>query len=190
MLIIGLTGTKACGKGEISEFLKQRDFVYYSLSDIVREETKKRGIENYTIKDLQDVGNDLREKHGLGVLAKKVIEKIKKDIAENKEKFIVDGIRNPGEIEELRKIPGFKLIAVDALLKKRFEWINKRGRTTDMKKWQDFLKMDARDKGNKELKVGQQVSKCIELADFKIFNDGSIEELHKKVEEILNKISC
>ena len=190
MLVIGLTGTKAGGKGEVSEFLKQQGFIYYSLSDIVREETRRRGIENYTVKDLQDIGNDLRTKGGLGVLAKMIIEKVRKDTEEGKDRFIIDGIRNPGEVEELKKIEGFNfnLLAVDAPLEKRFEWINKRGRTTDMKKWEDFLKMDARDKGDGELKIGQQVHQCMATANFKIMNDSTIAALHEKVKEILDSI--
>jgi dCMP deaminase len=184
MLVIGLTGTKAGGKGESAEFLKLRGFVYYSLSDMVREEAVRRGIPNYTIKDLQDIGNDLREKHGLGVLAKMVLEKISQDIKNGREKFVIDGIRNPGEVAELRKM-NFHLVSVDAPQEKRFGWLVKRARASDPKTWPEFLKMDLRDRGDGELSVGQQVTQCIGLADSKIINDSTIEILHLKIKDIL-----
>ena len=41
-MIIGLTGKNGSGKGEVVNFLTQAGFVPYSLSDILREELKKR----------------------------------------------------------------------------------------------------------------------------------------------------
>lgn len=34
----------------------------------------------------------------------------------------------------------------------------------------------------------QNLSRCMELADYKVDNNGTIEELNTKIEEILNKI--
>jgi len=80
------------------------------------------------------------------------------------------------------------LIAVDASLQDRFERLVKRGRPSDPANWQDFIEMDRRDRGENEEDSGQQVARCMELADFKINNNGSLEELREKVEEILKKI--
>ncbi len=54
-IVIGLVGPIASGKGTISEYLKSQGFVYFSLSDVVREETVARGLE-MSRKNLQDVG--------------------------------------------------------------------------------------------------------------------------------------
>ncbi len=188
MLIIGLTGTKAGGKGEIANYLKEKGFVYFSLSNIVREEAARRGLKNYTIKDLQDIGNDLRQKHGLGVLAEMAIKKIEQEKKRKKEKFVIDGIRNPGEIIAFCKLKNFYLIAADAPQEQRFKWLVARSRESDPKTWLEFLKMDARDQGNEEQKVGQQVKACMKMADFHIENDSTIGALHKKVDIILKTI--
>ena len=42
-MIIGLTGKNAAGKGEVARFLQDKGFYYHSLSDVLREELKKRG---------------------------------------------------------------------------------------------------------------------------------------------------
>ncbi|MBI2046955.1 AAA family ATPase [Candidatus Pacearchaeota archaeon] len=210
-MIIGLTGTKASGKGVIAGMLKERGFVYYSLSDIVREEAKRQGIFDYTITQLQDIGNELREKYGNGILAERILEKI-----EEGKNYAIDGIRNPGEVEELRtselpewnsdsaqepnktrqvvldKCKGHKfiLIAVDASPEIRFKRLIERKRESDPKDWQGFLEMDRRDRGTAEENSGQQVEKCIELADIKIYNGSSIGVLKNKIEKMLKDLKC
>jgi dephospho-CoA kinase len=187
MLVIGLTGTKAGGKGEVAEFLKSKGFICYILSDILKKELVQRGKEKYSVRDLQDMGNELREKHGPGILAKMTAEKIQEDLSQGREKFVIDGIRNPGEVEELKKL-NFYLISVDAPQKRRFEFTRKRGKVSDYKSWEEFLEVDMRDKGKGEPGAGQQVALCMELADFNVFNDSTIEALHIKIQEILDSL--
>ena len=183
-MIIGLTGTLSSGKGIIAEFLKKNGFVYLSLSDELREIMKEKKIE-LTRENLQNAGNQLREEQGVGVLGKLVREKI-----ENQEytKAIVDGIRNPAEIIELRKIKNFFLVSVDASVEVRFKRILERNRESDPTILDDFLKVDARDKGEGEFETGQGVRKCMMQADFVLINDGTFEEIHKKIQELYEKI--
>jgi len=63
--------------------------------------------------------------------------------------IIIDSIGNPGEVEYLKKKYGktFKLLAVDANEKIRFERLLVRGEKKDPKTWEEFLEMDKRDKG-------------------------------------------
>ena len=44
-MIIGLTGRNAAGKGAAADFLKSKGFTFHSLSDVIREEVKRRGLE-------------------------------------------------------------------------------------------------------------------------------------------------
>lgn len=62
-MIIGLTGTLRAGKGVVSDFLKQKGFVYLSLPDELREMAKERKIE-LTRENLQNLGNQMREENG------------------------------------------------------------------------------------------------------------------------------
>lgn len=183
-MIIGLTGTLASGKGVVSEFLKEKGFVYLSLSDELREIVKERKIE-LTRKDLQDLGNKLREEQGSGVLAKLVINKIKN---QQYSKAVVDGIRNPAEIEELKKLKNFFLIAVDAPLELRFQRLKERNRESDPKAWEDFMKVEERDRGIGESSSGQNVAKCIIQANHMIINSGTLEEAKKKIGEIYEEL--
>ncbi len=58
-MIIGLVGRNAAGKGEAANYLKSKGFVYYSLSDAIREEAAKRGLE-HSRDNLINLGNELR----------------------------------------------------------------------------------------------------------------------------------
>lgn len=180
-MILGLTGSLCAGKGSFAEFLKQKGFQYVSLSDILREELDLLGIEK-TRENLIKKGNELRATYGAAVLAKKAISKI------NSPKAVVDGIRNPEEVKELRKIPGFYLIAVDAPLEIRFERMLKRKRENDPKKFSEFKKLDRKDKGEGQKYSGQQVEKCIKMADIVVINDSTLEIFYKKCEKVLEDL--
>jgi len=183
-MIIGLTGSLAAGKGVVSNFLKEECFVYLSLSDELREVAKEKKIE-LTRKNLQDLGNQLRQEQGGSVLAKLESEKIQN---QQYAKAIVDGIRNPAEVYQLMELEDFYLISVDAPQEARFKRLVSRNRESDPKTLEDFLKVDQRDKGIGEQKHGQNVGQCMELANYNLINDGSLEDAQKKVKSLYNKI--
>src|SRR5258708_31364045 len=107
-MIIGLTGKNASGKGEVAKFLQSRGFHYHSLSDVLRQELKRRHL-TPTRDHLMRVGNELREKYGPSVLAEGILRKL----AES-QNYVVDSFRNPGEVEAFRRRPDFVLWAVAA----------------------------------------------------------------------------
>ncbi len=61
-MIIGLTGKNASGKGETANYLKSKGFVYFSLSDELREEAKEKKIVA-TRENLIALGNELRKNY-------------------------------------------------------------------------------------------------------------------------------
>lgn len=183
-MIIGLTGGLAAGKGEVSNYLKEKGFGYYSLSNIVRETAQERGLE-MTRKNLQDLGNKLREENGNGVLANIILSKFE-DVIGN---TVIDSIRNPGEVDVFRKLENFYLISVTARIELRAQRFIARDRKTDPRTYEDFIIADSRDKGLGEKNSGQAVEKCMQLADYTLINDGSLEDFRNKVEIIYNEIS-
>jgi len=180
-MIIGLTGRIAAGKGVIAEFFRSKGYIYFSLSTIVREEALKRNV-LFNRKNFGIIANNLRKKEGLGILAKKIIPNINPNM-----NYIIDGIRNPGEIDELRKIDDFILISLDAPQKVRFKRLLKRERKSDPKTFRDFIKIDVLDYKEK-LKNGHQVGKCMKMADYKLENDSDLKELNKKIRHVYSDI--
>jgi len=182
-MIIGLTGSLGAGKDTIIEYLASHGFQYFNLSNELREMATKRGIE-LTRTNLQDLGNEIRLQEGNGALILRVMAK-----TEPLYDYVIAGIRNPGEIQELKKNKNFFLISIDAPAQLRFTRLTKRNRESDPRTWEEFLKIDSRDKGDGEAENGQQVAASIELADFHMYNDGDIGAANQKIKEIVGKIT-
>jgi dephospho-CoA kinase len=176
-MIIGLTGKNASGKGEVASYLVKKGFSYFSLSDILRVEAKKSGIED-TRENLIRLGNDMRKGQGFGILAKLTIKKLKGNC-------IVDSIRNPEEVKELRNSKDFILVGIDAPIEIRFERAKKRGRVENAKNLSEFKAME--EKENLKNPENQQLDNCLKMADRVIINDGSLEMLHKKIDVLLGE---
>lgn len=182
-MIIGMTGSIASGKETLTKFLIKRGFKYYVVSDLLKEELKKRNLE-ITRENMQNIGDQLREKEGAAVLMKILLKKINPD-----ENSIIDSLRNPKEAKFLREnLKKFILIAVDANRKKRFERILSRGRPSDPKNWEEFLKVDKRDHHDPKNPLGQQVEECIKMSDFVILNNGTLEEFEEKIKKVYGEI--
>jgi len=110
------------------------------------------------------------------------------DKIESDKNYIIDSLRNHQEAEFLRKCGiKFFLIAVDAPKEIRFKRISQRGKPSDPKTWEDFLKVDERDFDSGD-SMGQNVKKCMELADFILMNSESQEEFKEKVEKVVKQI--
>ena len=186
--IIGIVGPLASGKGVVTDYLiKNYSYTSFSLSSIVHEELTKRGITTFTRTTLQDIGDDLRKKEGDGVLAKRTIKQLKVESQQSKvRKIIIEGIRNPGEVDYLRTLPGFILIAVDAFQKVRFQRVIKRRKPWDPKDWKTFEKVDGRDSGDEKNTNGQQVKKCMEMADVQLRNNTDIPQFYEVIKKALS----
>jgi dephospho-CoA kinase len=186
MKVVGLTGTMGSGKNSVKEIILHKFNCYHvALSDVIRGELeKKKGLMSRTL--LQDMGNEMRQKYGPHILALLAIEYLPRD----KDITIVDGIRNPAEIDYLKKKFGsnFSMIAVDASDEVRFERVKERNDTKDPKTIEEFKVFDARDKGINEPPYGQRVADCVARADFRVNNNGTKEQLEAEVMGVMQQI--
>ena len=173
--IIGLTGTNGAGKGEVAAYLIGKGYTYFSLSDLVREELRKKEKE-VTRSNLIKMGTELREKFGPDILAKRIMKKVK-------HRAVIDSIRNPSEVKYPRKHEDFILLAIDAPVELRYERAIKRGRIESASTLEEFIEKEEEEMTDYE--KGQQLLNCMKMADHTLINDGSLEDLHKKLEELL-----
>ncbi len=187
-IIIGVVGQIACGKGELKDFLVDKlAFTSFSLSSIVHEELRKRGVQEISRKALQDIGDELRKKFGGDVLARKAITYLKRPRMIGNNKIIIEGIRNPAEIEYLKTFPNFVLIGVKAKRELRFKRLLQRVKSWDPKTWNDFLVVDRRDLGLGQKKSGQQVGKCLHYCDYILTNNKDIKDFQRKIQKLVKK---
>lgn len=180
-MVIGLTGRNGSGKGVVAEFLKAKGFYYYSLSDVIREEIRRRG-EEVTRERLIEVGRELRAERGTGYLARQILERIEDD-----QHYVVDSLRHPHEVGVFRVCPRFYLVATEADPATRFARLKERGRENDPVTFEEFLALEAQEAAS-EQSESQQLLASQELADFKLRNDGTVEELQAQVSELLQRL--
>lgn len=185
-LCIGLTGRMASGKGEAVRILNGYGFHYISLSDIVRGEAA-RVDPRVTRSQMQDIGNRLRQEGGAGVLGRMVRERI---AAAQEKRWVIDGIRNPAEVLELKKINDFVLIGIDCDVPTILARMKRRGRETDQAAEEELRAGLEREWGDGEAAGGQQVGPTLAMADFTIANNGTIGELQARLNEVLNKLGA
>ena len=182
--IIALVGLPGSGKAEVAKYLQKKGFFYTSLSDVLRNVILSLG-KTTDRKSMEDIGDILRESLGTDVLARGAKLQIDKFREQN---IIIDGIRNPGEIDFLRREVGIFVIGIEITQKRLFELIKKRGRPGDPEDFDAFQKMVKRELGEGEKESGLQLKLCLEMADIVVGNEGTLDELYRKIEEALNSL--
>lgn len=174
--LIGLTGTNGAGKGETAAYFRAKGYAYRSLSDVIREELRARG-EPESRDNLIRTGNELRERHGPDVLARRTMAGVGPE-----ERAVIDSVRNLAEVAFLRREKGFVLLGIDAPVEVRFARAAVRGRDESARDLEAFRKKEDEERSGGA--SSQQLEACLAAADRVIVNDGTIAELHRKLEEV------
>ena len=178
-MILGVSGLNGAGKGEIVRFLEERSFYALSLSDVIREELRRQGLEE-TRERMIETGNAMRAAEGPGGLAGRLAGQLSPD-----RNYVIDSVRHPAEVDLLRvRTERFKLIWVEADEAGRFERIRARGRGGDPASLEELRALEGRELASAD-PAAQQLLAVREIADFVVQNDGSIEELRRSVHGIL-----
>ena len=177
-LVIGLAGMPGSGKSIVVETAQEEGYTVVVMGDIVREETKKRGLE-LTPKNVGKVMLELRKTGGNSVIAEKCVPKIEQS---KTERVIVDGIRSLNEVKVFeRYFSRFSLVGVHSSPETRFNRLNRRHRSDDPCEWKLFQERDMR-----ELGVG--LGNAIAMAEYLITNENGKDSTKSKVRGILRRI--
>ncbi len=183
MIIIGLTGRNAAGKTTAANLLATRGFTCVSLSDVIREEAKQRGLSEVR-ENLIALGNELRERHGPGALAELTVARMQPD-----RNYAVDSIRHPAEVMALKKAGGssFSLFHVFAPLEARFARALERRREGDAETLEAFIRQEEREFASSNA-AAQQLLETERLADRRIDNDGTLEDFTARLAKTLGEL--
>ena len=188
MKLIGITGTFGSGKGVVVEILKKKlDLIYVSARELIIEVAKNEGV---IIKDRDDLREytDGRNKRGKS-LTEDVDERY--NTKENENKLVVfESIRRVKEVEELRNLFGkdFLFVSVDTPIQLRYDRIKARGSMTDGVSFEEFKKQEELENISDDHSK-MNLYKCGEMADVKILNNGTLEDLEREIEDkIIQKI--
>ena len=183
MVIIGITGTLGAGKGTIVDYLIQKkDFLHYSARGFIVEEIKRRNLE-VNRDTMTNVANSLRSNNSPSFI---IDELYKRAVASGKN-CVIESIRTVGEITSLRSKGHFYLFAVDADSHIRFERIKTRKSSTDNVDFETFIANEKREMTSTDPNK-QNLSKCIENADYVFNNNGNLQELNQQIDRVLKEL--
>src|SRR5688572_15171008 len=107
-LVIAVTGAFGSGCSTFSKHLaEQQGFTHSMVSTIIVETWKARqsdqgGDGEPSRRDLQNLGDQMRVLHGLQFWAEQAVVQAQKS-PDYVDRLVIDGIRNPGEIDWLRR---------------------------------------------------------------------------------------
>lgn len=173
VLVLAITGMPYSGKTEAARVAEERGVKVVNMGDVVREEARRRGLEE-TRENLERLMVELRERMGMGAIAKLCLEKLR-----GEKLVVVDGVRCLEEVAEFSKAGPVIVVAIHASPRTRYVRALRRGRRDDVRSWEEFVKRDVA-----ELNVG--LGNVIALADGVVVNEGNLEELREKMRQILD----
>lgn len=182
-MIIGITGTLGSGKGTVVDYLvREKGFNHYSMSGFLKEEMRKQGLE-INLPQIAKFANELRAEFGPAYVAECLYDIAKSDGGNS----VIESLRVLGEVEVLRQKGDFYLLSVDADIRQRYERIAARRSELDQVSWAEFVAAE-----KEQMDAGashkQNLAACMAEADFCLTNNGTIEDLHIQLEEILSEL--
>jgi len=137
-----------------------------------------------TRENLVNRGNELRAKHGAGVLAVRLASQVEKG-----KHYTIVSIRNPAEVEELRKLPDFKLVYIHADKHTRFSRMKARARDGDPRTFDAFQRLESAEAANKDPAM-QQLHLVIKMADRTLENNGDLKTFFDAADHLLPELSA
>lgn len=173
--IIALVGLAGSGKSSAVEYLTEKGFPKIYFGGVIYKAMDEAGIEK-TWDNQQQFREEIRRKEGKDFVIKRVIKNIHDLINAGQNKIVLDGLYTWSEYKFLKhEFPGqVVVIAIVTPKYLRYQRMAKRierpmqPHEVDQRDWSEIENLE---KGGP-----------IAIADYFIINDGSLEQLHQKID--------
>lgn len=132
---------------------------------------------------MHELADELRGTHGPDYLIRALYE----EALRQHQPVVIESIRVIGEAKMLQQKENFTLLGIDAPIDLRYKRIVERWSATDHVTFEEFVAQEQSEMDNTD-PTHMNLKWCIALADYVIVNDGDIDLLHKRIEEVLEKI--
>ena len=178
--IIALVANIGAGKSFVADYITEK----YDAENI-KTSDKLKNILNILHLDLKrenfaSMSQALREMFGQNVLGNATFEDIKNSTSEI---ILLDGVRRSEDISEIEKEENFYLVFINTSLETRSKRMSARAEKTD------DTNINTKVLGKNEQHDSEnRVDGLKEKADFIIDNNGTLEDLEKNIDEVMNKI--
>ena len=178
-IIIGLTGPIASGKGTAKKYIVEKYLAKDCRFSTILRDILNRVDMPICRENLQKISTALRQTFGEDLLAKAITkdaENLDSDVV------VIDGVRRMTDIGHLIKLDHFVLVSIDAKPEARYERLVLRNENEDdkSKTFQGFL-------DDHKIETELTIPEVMTYAKEKINNNGSMEDLHKQIDEIIKK---
>ncbi len=177
-MLICVVGMPGAGKGEFVRVAREEGVPVVVMGDAVRREARRRGL------DVGETARRLREERGMDAVARLVADEVERELR-RVGVVVVDGVRNPEEIEYFKSRFGEEsvvIVAIHASPDTRFERLRERGREDDPETRREFEERDERE-------LGFGIGEVISRADVMIVNERiSLGEFREKCRSVLRSL--
>ena len=177
--IIGIVGTIASGKDKAGDYISEKlNIPSFQISSPLKQICEQNGIEP-TRDNLIKLGTKLASERGDGYLAEYILGQIETA-------GVITGMRQLGQIALLKSKANLTIVSIDADPSIRFERARENGKIGEAQSIEEFVAREAAENSPPNV---QRLFQVIQLADFHIDNNASIEELYAKIDALGLSIS-
>ena len=177
--IVAIVGMCGSGKSIASDILVEKGFAKVYFGGVTLEKLKEKGLEENPENEKM-MRESLREDLGMGAFAKILLPKIK-ELSLEKD-VVLDGLYSWDEYKILEEELGKQMITIAIVADKKLRY-----RRLEKRVVRPFTKKEAK---NRDLAEIENIAKAppIAYADYYIFNNGTLEDYEKRLNEILKQI--
>lgn len=180
-IVLGIIGKNASGKTTATEYLKEKyQATAFRFSDPLKDILNRLHLENNR-HNFQMLSTILRQNFSEDILSQTIAEDVKKTEAKI---VITEGVRRPTDVKYLKDLPNYHLIYIDTEQKTRYERLKIRvEKPGDQEKtWEEFQTEE-----NQESE--QKIDEIAVTAEYKIDNNGSLEDLYEQLDNLISKLN-
>ena len=174
--VIGIIGTIGAGKDMAGDYLSDKLHIpSFQISSPLKQICTESGIDP-TRENLIKLGTALASEHGDGYLAKYILEHMPG-------KAVITGMRQLGQVAVLKSFSKLTLISIDADPAIRFKRVKDSDKQGEANTLDEFI---ARELAENSAPNAQRLFACMNLADYHLTNEGSLEDLYAQLDGLLN----
>ena len=177
--IIAIVGMCGSGKSVASELLVKKGYKRVYFGGVTMDKLKEKGLE-VTPENEKMMREKLREDLGMGAFATILLPKIK-ELAETGN-VVLDGLYSWDEYKILDNEFKKQMVTIGIVCDKKIRYSRLKKREI-----RPFTSSEARDRDLSEI---ENIAKAppIAYADYYIFNNGTLEDYEKRLDEIIRQI--
>lgn len=175
MMVAGIVGFPASGKGELSLIAREMGIPVVVMGDVIRQAVRAARMDPAD-ENLGKVASELRQAMGMDAIAILCIPLIKQYQIPL---ILVDGIRGDAEVATFRRnFPTFVLIGIRSSFATRLNRLRKRGRSDDPTLESELIRRDSRE-------CGWGLEQALNGADRTLVNEGDLEAFRSEARHLL-----